>query len=65
MKSVMTDELESRQEPEHARREERRPLAVVSSSELLRGQREVLIQHGGDVYRLICTKRGKLLLNKE
>ena len=34
------------------------------SSELLRGQREALILHAGQTYRLICTRNGKLILQK-
>ncbi len=35
-----------------------------SSAELLQGAREVLIQHGSEIYRLRLTKAGKLILNK-
>ncbi len=41
------------------------PPRVVSSETLLGGDREVLIRHGADVYRLIRTRNGKLLLNKD
>ena len=34
------------------------------SSDLLQGQREALIVHGGEVYRLRCTRNGKLILQK-
>jgi hemin uptake protein HemP len=37
---------------------------TVSSSDILQGDREVLIQHGEHVYRLRVTKAGKLILNK-
>jgi hemin uptake protein HemP len=40
-----------------------RPL-VLNSAELLRGQREVWIQHGNEIYRLIHTRNGKLILQK-
>lgn len=33
-------------------------------SELLQGQREARILHEGEVYRLILTRNGKLILNK-
>lgn len=32
--------------------------------ELLQGQREAHILHEGEVYRLILTRNGKLILNK-
>ena len=36
----------------------------VSSSELLRGGRELVIQHGEDEYRLRLTSKLKLILTK-
>lgn len=38
--------------------------AAIKSDTLFRGQTEVLIHHGEDVYRLRVTKSGKLVLNK-
>lgn len=40
------------------------PDPVVDSSALLRGHREVLIRHGGEVYRLRHTRNDKLILTK-
>jgi hemin uptake protein HemP len=34
------------------------------SEELLRGAKEVLILHEGELYRLRCTRNGKLILQK-
>lgn len=36
----------------------------VESNALLRGERELLIQHGGEVYRLRHTRNDKLILTK-
>jgi len=36
----------------------------VRSEELLHGQREVLIAHGDEIYRLRLTRNGKLILTK-
>jgi hemin uptake protein HemP len=36
----------------------------LRSEDILQGAREVLIQHGTEVYRLRLTKAGKLILNK-
>ncbi|WP_146534251.1 hemin uptake protein HemP [Rubripirellula reticaptiva] len=36
----------------------------ISSQEILRGRREVWIDHAGDVYRLRLTSSGKLYLSK-
>lgn len=36
----------------------------VKSDELLQGQRELLIQHDGETYRLRLTRNGKLILHK-
>jgi hemin uptake protein HemP len=37
---------------------------VVRSEELLAGQREILIIHDQEVYRLRLTRNGKLILTK-
>ena len=36
----------------------------ISSAELLDGDRELVIDHGGVRYRLRCTSKGKLILTK-
>ena len=36
----------------------------LSSDELLTGKKELVIEHGGDEYRLRITNNGKLLLTK-
>ena len=41
-----------------------RPTAVLESHALLRGEREVLIRHAGQTYRLRHTRNGKLILTK-
>lgn len=38
--------------------------AVITSGELLEGRKELLIQHGDDLYRLRITRNGKLILHK-
>jgi hemin uptake protein HemP len=40
------------------------PGCRIDSTALLRGSREVLIQHGGEVYRLRHTRNDKLILTK-
>ncbi len=47
--------------PAPAEQAERR---VISSSDLLQGAVEVLIDHGGETYRLRQTRSGKLILQK-
>jgi hemin uptake protein HemP len=37
---------------------------MLNSDHLLDGQREVLIRHGTEVYRLRLTRQGKLILQK-
>ncbi len=39
-------------------------IPVLRSEDLLQGRREVLIIHGGDIYRLLCTRNNKLILQK-
>jgi hemin uptake protein HemP len=38
--------------------------AVVDSTALMAGQRELLIRHGQELYRLRVTAQGKLILTK-
>lgn len=37
---------------------------ALRSSELFAGGNEVTIEHGGELYRLRCTSKGKLILTK-
>ncbi len=37
---------------------------IVHSEELLQGKRELIILHGSQIYRLIETRNGKLILQK-
>ena len=37
---------------------------IVHSHELFQGRREVIIEHESNLYRLLITKSGKLILNK-
>jgi hemin uptake protein HemP len=37
---------------------------TVSSEELLAGRRQLIIQHGGERYRLLLTRSNKLILTK-
>lgn len=36
----------------------------VDSRDLMRGQREIVIRHGVEAYRLSVTRSGKLILRK-
>ncbi len=47
----------SRQQPPQTPR-------TIKSEELLKGRRELLIEHGNEVYRLRLTRNGKLILQK-
>jgi hemin uptake protein HemP len=40
------------------------PHDEVDSARLLRGQREILIRHGSETYRLRHTRNDKLILTK-
>jgi len=42
----------------------REKLLVYQSDEILKGKKEVVIEHAGRTYRLLVTKSGKLILNK-
>ena len=39
-------------------------LRTLVSRDLLGEAREVIIEHDGDLYRLRCTSKGKLILTK-
>ena len=49
---------------ERASPRDARPHDEVDSARLLRGQREVLIRHGNETYRLRHTRNDKLILTK-
>lgn len=40
------------------------PTPRVRSDELLRGSREIVIEHRGQEYRLLRTRNDRLILNK-
>jgi hemin uptake protein HemP len=40
------------------------PAREVDSRELMQGQREIVIRHGEEAYRLSVTRSGKLILRK-
>ena len=46
---------------EKRRQSSRQPLA---SAELFQGQQQALIEHDGEIYRLVLTRNNKLLLQK-
>jgi hemin uptake protein HemP len=39
-------------------------IRVVRSEELFAGERAVVIQHGGEMYRLLVTRNDRLILQK-
>ncbi|MCS6975957.1 MAG: hemin uptake protein HemP [Gemmatales bacterium] len=40
------------------------PVPVMTSQQIFRGQREIVIEHAGVRYRLRITRRNKLILQK-
>lgn len=42
----------------------KRSVREVDSCELLRGESELLVRHGDELYRLKLTRNGKLILQK-
>ncbi|MFO0876415.1 MAG: hemin uptake protein HemP [Gemmataceae bacterium] len=50
--------------PAEASTEPSASLPVLTARDLFRGQREILIEHDGVVYRLRLTRRNKLILQK-
>jgi hemin uptake protein HemP len=51
-------------EPENPVGGEGESIRVVRSEELFAGGRVVLIQHGGEQYRLLVTRNDRLILQK-
>jgi hemin uptake protein HemP len=39
-------------------------IRIVESTEIFRGQSEIMIRHDGVIYRMKITRQGKLILNK-
>jgi hemin uptake protein HemP len=64
----MTDELPPTNKPAGESRAtppvERDVIRVVRSEEIFAGERIVLIQHGGEQYRLLVTRNDRLILQK-
>lgn len=60
----MTREAPASQLPIEARPAVVKVVREVDSSELLRGETEVLIRHVEELYRLKLTRNGKLILQK-
>jgi hemin uptake protein HemP len=40
------------------------PALAIDSQELLKGKKELIIEHQGRLYRLQATRQGKLILTK-
>jgi hemin uptake protein HemP len=53
----------SSQEPPQEEADKAKPL-TISSEALLAGRRQLIIQHGGERYRLLLTRSNKLILTK-
>jgi hemin uptake protein HemP len=53
----------SNPEPQQEDADKAEPL-TISSETLLAGRRQLIIQHGGEQYRLLLTRSNKLILTK-
>jgi hemin uptake protein HemP len=51
-------------DPQPARDIPALPAREVDSRDLMQGQREIVIRHGEEAYRLSVTRSGKLILRK-
>lgn len=61
----MTDHTESAENPQSAPAGSPvLPVSRISSRRLLGDAREIRIEHQGQIYRLCCTRNGKLILTK-
>ena len=57
----MTDHEDSKSQPHPDPAEVKGP---ISASTLFQGRQQVLIEHEGEIYRLMLTRNNKLLLQK-
>ncbi|GDY08974.1 hypothetical protein LBMAG52_24600 [Planctomycetia bacterium] len=53
-----------RDDDQNSQTRDKRVVREVASSELMRGENELLIRHGDELYRLKLTRNGKLILQK-
>jgi hemin uptake protein HemP len=53
----------SKPEPRRAEAAQAEPLTITSEA-LFGGRRQLVIQHGGERYRLLVTRSNKLILTK-
>jgi hemin uptake protein HemP len=57
--------MSSSQRPEQPEEEaDKATPLTISSDTLLAGRRQLIIQHGGEQYRLLLTRSNKLILTK-
>jgi hemin uptake protein HemP len=61
---MRNESIQNQRSPKEEGLQQSPPVQVVSSKELLQGQRELQILHGSDMYRLTLTRSGKLILHK-
>lgn len=50
--------------PPQPARQDGTPSQTLTSTELMQGRREIVIEHQGERYRLQQTRNGKLILTK-
>lgn len=60
----MNEPEEDASEAGHARGETPTAVRTIPSEDLLCGERQVVILHHGEAYRLLVTRNDKLLLQK-
>ncbi len=51
-------------EPPYSQVSQTRVVPKITSEQMMKGQREIIIQHGPKEYRLSITATGKLILTK-
>ena len=64
MNARMTDESSAHDHSDDTAKDDQRRADIVRSEELLKGRRELWIEHGDEMYRLRLTRAGKLYLTK-
>lgn len=64
MRTAMIDRDERAQKPNPAPNQKTTNIRRIATSELMAGEREIILDHDGKEYRLRITALGKLILTR-
>ena len=61
---MVAEKLDTYRQPQMGTPRPAAEIRVLESSDIFRGQSEIIIRHEGVLYRMKITRQGKLILNK-